>query len=34
MGQTLGDFLKITSADDSFMINVHKNKSYDLLTNF
>lgn len=26
MGQTLGDFLKITSADDSFMINVHKNK--------
>ena len=26
MGQTLGDFLKITSADDYFMINVHKNK--------
>lgn len=24
MGQTLGDFLKITSADDYFMINVHK----------
>lgn len=26
MGQTLGDFLKITSADDYFMINVRKNK--------
>ena len=26
MGQTLGGFLKITSADDSFMINVHKDK--------
>lgn len=26
MGQTLGDFLKITSADDSFMINVRKDK--------
>ena len=26
MGQTLGDFLKITSADDYFMINVHKDK--------
>ena len=24
MGQTLGDFLKITSADDYFMINIHK----------
>ena len=26
MGQTLGDFLKITSADDYFMINVRKDK--------
>lgn len=26
MGQTLGDFLKITSADDYFMINVHKDE--------
>ena len=26
MGQTLGDFLKITSADDYFMINVYKDK--------
>ena len=26
MGQTLGDFLKITSADDYFMINIRKDK--------
>ncbi len=26
MGQTLGDFVKITSADDYFMINVRKDK--------